>query len=491
MTTLAPDSATQLTSGSTVMVEALLLARAKPSSMATALRQTMIAVMDPKGTRVAVLPALARPSTAAWAYRGGASSARAGMGTMRRASKTSQCTSIHARGAEGMALAISRGRVLVWRKRGSQAGDPAGERRIVDENGVIADGAGGDQRDADPAQLGEPVQVLARLGGQVLVVPQARRRALPSRELLPHRLGLVPDPLLLREVREHLVVVLVADADLDRLAGVQHVELGDGQGVEPIDPRGVAQADGVHPSAASRPARDRAELLAPRAQQIGNVAAQLRGERAAPHPRAIGLGDPDRPVDLGRGYARARAGAARGRARRRDEGVRAVIEIQHGPLGTLEEHGGARLHPAVEEKGGVGDIGRQPSSIAEIRAQDALDGEALRVVDLAEEPVLLRHVVFELLAEQALVEEIGHADAHAGGLVGIGGPHALARGADAVLARLGLAGPVERGVIGHDHVRVLGDVEVAVEGDPALDDRLHLLDQRGRIDDDAAADDVA
>src|SRR6266704_1107933 len=358
MTTLAPDSATQLTSGSTVMVEALLLARAKPSSMATALRQTMIAVMDPKGTRVAVLPALTRPSVAAWAYRGGASSARAGSGTRRRASTTSQCTSIHARGAEGISLAISRGRVLVRRERG--------------------------------AQPGEAIQVLARLGGQVLVVPQARRRALPSRELFPHRLGLVPDALLLREVREHLVVELVADADLDRVAGVQHVELGDGQGVEPVDPRRVAQADGVHPSAASRPARDRAELLAARAQQVGNVAAQLRGERAVPHPRAIGLGDADRPVDLGRGHARSRAGSARGRARRRDEGVRAVVEIQHGPLGALEEHGGACLHPAVEEKGGVGDIGRQPSGIAEIRAQDALDGEALRVVDLAVEPVLLR-----------------------------------------------------------------------------------------------------
>src|SRR5467141_1937703 len=208
MTTLAPDSATQLTSGSTVMVEALLLARSKPSSIATALRQTMIAVMDPKGTRVAVLPALTRPSpAAACAYRGGVSSARAGTGTMRRASTTSQCTSIHARGAEGISLAISRGRV---------------------------------------------------------VVAQARRRALPSRELFPHRLGLVPDALLLREVREHLVVVLVPDADLDRVAGVQHVELGDGHGVEPVDPRRVAQADGVHPSAASRPARDRAELVAPR-----------------------------------------------------------------------------------------------------------------------------------------------------------------------------------------------------------------------------------
>jgi len=78
--------------------------------MATALRQTMIAVMVPKGTRVAVLPALTRPSTGAWAYRGGwdaASCARADIGAIRRASKTSQYTSIHARGAEGMSLAAA------------------------------------------------------------------------------------------------------------------------------------------------------------------------------------------------------------------------------------------------------------------------------------------------------------------------------------------------------------------------------------------------
>src|SRR2546427_9765602 len=151
MTTLAPDSATQLTSGSTVMVEALLLARAKPWSMATALRQTMIAVMDPKGTRVAVLPALTRPSVAAWAYRGGASSARAGSGARRRASTTSQCTSIHARGAEGISLAISRGRVLVRRERGAPPGGPAGGRRIGDGNGGGPDRGRREQREGRPA----------------------------------------------------------------------------------------------------------------------------------------------------------------------------------------------------------------------------------------------------------------------------------------------------------------------------------------------------
>ena len=52
-------------------------------------------------------------------------------------------------------------------------------------------------------------------------------------------------------------------------------------------------------------------------------------------------------------------------------------------------------------------------------------------------------------------------------------------------------GAVERRVVRHDQVRVLGDVEVAVEGDAALHERLHLLDQRGGVDHDAAADHAA
>ena len=38
---------------------------------------------------------------------------------------------------------------------------------------------------------------------------------------------------------------------------------------------------------------------------------------------------------------------------------------------------------------GVGDVGREPARVAEVRGQDPLHREGLGVVDLAQEPVLL------------------------------------------------------------------------------------------------------
>src|SRR2546422_3423209 len=46
-------------------------------------------------------------------------------------------------------------------------------------------------------------------------------------------------------------------------------------------------------------------------------------------------------------------------------------------------------------------------------------------------------------------------------------------------------------MVGHDQVRILRDEEVAVQHDASPDERLHLLDERPGIDDDAAADDAA
>ena len=193
-------------------------------------------------------------------------------------------------------------------------------------------------------------------------------------------------------------------------------------------------------------------------------------------------------MDLGRGDAAPGAGAARGGARRGDEGVGPVVEVEHGALRALEEDRAPRVDPLREQQRGVGDVGRQPAREAKVRPEDPLHRESLRVVDLAQDAVLLGDVVLELLPEELGIEEIGHPDADAGGLVGIGGPHALAGGADAPLARLGFRRAVQRRVIRHDQVRVLGDVEVAVQGDPALHQRLHLLDHGRGVHHHPAAD---
>ncbi len=300
----------------------------------------------------------------------------------------------------------------------------------------------------------------------------------------------MPDALLLWKIGEDVAAVAIADADVHGLARVEHIELGQRDAVEAVDARRIPQCHRVHPAAPPRPTRHGAELVPPHAEQIGGRAVQLGRKRPASDPRAVGLRDAEHAVDLGGRHARARARAAGGRARGRDEGIGAVIEVQHGALGALEEQRGARVDPARQEERGVRDVGREPARVAPVRVEDRVHGEGLGVVDLPQEPVLLEDVELELLTEELLVEQVRHADADARRLVRIGRSHALAGGADAPLAGLGLTGAVQRRVIGHDEVGVLRDVEVAVEGDTASDQRLHLVDQRGRVDDHAAADDA-
>ena len=47
----------------------------------------------------------------------------------------------------------------------------------------------------------------------------------------------------------------VAGHDADPLEAAQHVELGDHDGVKPVEPDGVAAGNRVEPAAAARPAR--------------------------------------------------------------------------------------------------------------------------------------------------------------------------------------------------------------------------------------------
>ena len=269
----------------------------------------------------------------------------------------------------------------------------------------------------------------------------------------------------------------VRDADLQGLALIEHVELGQRHGVETVDAGGVASDHRVEPAAAPRPAGGRAVFVAARPDRLGDRARHLGGERPGADARRVGLAHADDAVDLRGRHTRARGRAAGGRRGRRDVRIGSVVDVQHRRLRAIEHHAVAGFHPAREQERCVGDIGSQPARIAQIFVQDLLDREGLGVVDLAEQPVLLGDVQLELLAEEPLVQKVGHADPDAGGLVHVRRPHAATGRADAPLAQLGLRGQIERRVVGHDQVRVLGDEEVAVERHPATNERLHLLDQ--------------
>ena len=283
----------------------------------------------------------------------------------------------------------------------------------------------------------------------------------------------------------------VRRAHLHGLQRIEHVELRQRDRVEAVDAHRVAPDDRVEPPAAPRPPGGGPVLVTARLEQVGERSRELGGERPAAHARRIRLGHADHAVDLGGRYAGPGGRATGGRGRRGDVGIGPVVDVEHGGLRALEHHAVAAVDPAGQQQRRVGDVRRQPAGVAQVLVEDLLDGERLRVVDLSQHAVLLGHVALELLAEEPLVEEVGHPDADASGLVDVGRAHALAGRADAPVAQLRLRGEVERRVVGHDQVRVLGDEQVAVELDAAAHQRLHLLDQRARVHDDAAADDAA
>ena len=119
---------------------------------------------------------------------------------------------------------------------------------------------------------------------------------------------------------------------------------------------------------------------------------------------------------------------------------------------------------------------------------DGIDLELAAVEDLDEDLVLVDQRALDLLAQDRGVEEVLHADAEAADLVHVRRPDATARGADLGLAEEALGHLVECDVIRRDEVGARTD-EQARGVDTACLEAGHLVQQHGRVDDHAVADD--
>ena len=88
----------------------------------------------------------------------------------------------------------------------------------------------------------------------------------------------------------------------------------------------------------------------------------------------------------------------------------------------------------VEQQGGVGDHRTQPLGVGQQLLDDGVGVDGAPVVDLGEQVVADVEGGLDLLLEDALVEEVGDADADAVDLVGVRRADPAAGGADLVLA---------------------------------------------------------
>ncbi len=171
-----------------------------------------------------------------------------------------------------------------------------------------------------------------------------------------------------------------------------------------------------------------------------------------------------------------------------------MVEVEEGGVGALEEERSPAGKDAVEEMGGVGDVGRESPALFEADREhgggverEGLGGEA------REHPGLESAGAGKSLGEQVGAEKVADADGGgAVGLVGVGGPDAAFRGADAPVLSLAreqrFADRILLLVVGHDDMGAVGEGEV--EGiDAGIAQCVDLAQEGLGIDDDAVADD--
>ncbi len=173
-------------------------------------------------------------------------------------------------------------------------------------------GTHGDELNPHAHELREAAQV--EPGGLRQVVPGADLAGglLPPRPGLVDRLALGVDRRV-RHVGEHLVLPPVAGTDLDLFEAVEHVELGDREPGEAVQPRGVAEGHRVEPAAAAAAAGGGAVLTADRHQPLAELVVQLHRKRAGAHRGSIRLDHAEHVLDRLRRQARACRGRARDR----------------------------------------------------------------------------------------------------------------------------------------------------------------------------------
>ncbi len=284
----------------------------------------------------------------------------------------------------------------------------------------------------------DELQQRQHLGGQVALAAAVAQFALPSAKFVilafhaRERLGVVGVTV------EQASVESVAGADAQRVEVVEHVEFGERDVGERVHAHGMAQHHEVEPSRTTATTGDGAKFTTDVDHAIGHLAVHLGRKRAGANARGVRLGDADHAGDVARADAAARARAAGGRVRRRDERIRAVVDVEERGLCTLEQDRRVVIERIVQHVDGVGKIRRESFRKVVVLRDDRIDVEE-RFVQRGEHGVFLCGAFFDDRAEPLAVAHLPRAHSDALHLVGISGADAFQRRADLGVAAQRLA----------------------------------------------------
>ena len=190
------------------------------------------------------------------------------------------------------------------------------------------------------------------------------------------------------------------------------------------------------------------------------IVIELSRHGARTHAGDVGLHDAYHAVNILHAHAGAGDSATRSAIGRGDKGIGAVVDIQQGSLGTLEQQRLALVDHIVEQKTRLADIGTQALGVRQILLANLVDRVGGQVIEKRQLGIDAGERDLELLTEEVLVQHILHAQADTGHLVLIARTDAAPRGTDVVLAQQRLERTVQIHVVRHDDVRVAGDAQV-------------------------------
>ena len=222
---------------------------------------------------------------------------------------------------------------------------------------------------------------------------------------------------------------------------------------------------------------------------VSRFVQEFRGERSLAYAGAVCFHHAENVLHHMGSDAGTDAGAAGGRMGRGNEWVGAVIAVQHGSLGAVEEDVLAFPYQGLHGVVRIGHIGAELFSVTEIIVQHGFIVEAFHAIELFQKHILLGHIVFQFFRKCFLVHEVAHTDADAVDLICIAGSDAVLCGADFMASLPCFFCFIETDMVREYHLGTGGNLEMLCI-DSLVFEPFHFFQKALGVHYDAGADDA-
>jgi hypothetical protein len=211
--------------------------------------------------------------------------------------------------------------------------------------------------DGNANELLDELNVLPSLAGQVVVALRAGGRLLPPRHGLVVNLYLGQHIGVRGETIELLALVRVCSCNLELLEVVEDVELGEVEGGVVVASVRVLHDDKIEPSATAFATCCNTDLVSDLLELLADLVELFGGEGTATNTGGVSLDHADDVLDGSPAEGETCDDTTKTSVRGGDEGICAVVDIEHERIGTLHKDLGVFLLCRLEERNLVDDVG--------------------------------------------------------------------------------------------------------------------------------------